>query len=78
MKREILCLDCHRLAPMHPEDVLNGFTRRFTPLKVSLSLVCDHCASPINQGEPAMAITWWNINREEPPWFWEVEYGKTV
>jgi hypothetical protein len=91
MKREILCVACAaKTVPMHPQDVLNGFKRRITPLAVKKpdhhgltingefkplrSLVCDHCAQPITDGTRASAVTWWNTHREDEPGLWEEEY----
>lgn len=45
----------------------------FTPMA---TLVCDHCAAPIHDGENAVAVTTWNGNREGEPGEWEKEYRK--
>lgn len=76
MSRAIICPACHKLKPMHPDDVMAGFKRRIVFLRLTCSPVCDRCDRPINAGEQAVAVTYWNEHREGEPRIWEHEYGK--
>jgi hypothetical protein len=55
----------------HTVEILSGSHREVRNLP---SLLCDHCNNPISNGADALAVTWWNENREPEPRNWEIEY----
>lgn len=75
MNRHISCLSCYKVKPTPAEDIALGWKQRTLRVRINLSLVCDYCARPLNQGDEVVAITSWNENREGEPGLWEVEYG---
>jgi hypothetical protein len=71
MKRRVVSL-LVRKPPVHGLTVITDKApAEFHPLR---SLVCDHCNTPISDGTGAVAVTWWNTNREGEPGNWEQEY----
>ena len=67
MQRRTVTLAAAKKPEVHGIEV-NG---EFTPMR---SLVCDRCNTPISDGTGAVAVTWWNKNREGEPGPWEEEY----
>lgn len=37
-------------------------------------IACDHCNTPLFDGAPAVAVTWWRPAREGEPDNWENQY----
>lgn len=55
----------------HGITVIEGGKTTYTELR---SLMCDTCNEPITDGTGAVAVTYWNENREGEPGNWEKEY----
>lgn len=73
MTRSIHCAECGTLKPMHPGDIIAGWSRRRVHITAAGSLRCDLCNVDLS-GKPAVAVTMWRAQEGVPePWEWRYE-----